>query len=548
MNSHLIRRAYGIALAVALMTGCTSEESQEQATGIHFTDVSKACGIDFVMTCGLQPATQLIEVKGGGLALIDHDGDGDLDIFVPNGATMDKPEMGPGCRLFENLGDMRFRDATQAAGLELTRWGVGVAVADYDNDGHDDLYVTCYGSNALLRNKGDGSFEDVTLVAGVSGNEWSVAASFGDLDGDGDLDLYVANYLEFDIDNPPAPSTFKGAPVFTGPIGLTPTQDRLYENLGDGSFREVTSEAGITEAPAAFGLGTLILDFDRDGNQDIFVGNDSHANALFLGQGGLVFEEVGMKSGLGSNIYGSTQATMGIAIADVNGNGFPDVFTSNFSNDTNTLHINMQGRFFDDVTARYGLGMAAFPYVGWASGFYDFDRDGDEDLLVFNGHVYPNATCEAMDAEFAEPPILYERGQESFRLLNSKAAGAWLDELHCDRGAAFGDLDNDGDVDVVVLELNGPLRILRNDCDSGAWLAVELQGQGLGSRVELIADGKTQTRWIYSGGSFASASEQAVYFGLEEPQAPMTVRVTWADGSVTEMSGMATNQRLLLKK
>jgi len=515
---------------------------------MHFTDVSAASGIELVTTFGAEPATQILEVKGGGLALLDHDRDGDLDLFVPNGATMAHPEQGPGCRLFENLGQLRFRDATRDAGLAFERWGVGVAAADYDGDGYVDLYVACYGRNALLHNRGDGTFEEVTEEAGVGGDAWSVAPAFGDLDGDGDLDLYVANYLEFDVEHPPAPSTFKGAPVFTGPRGLTPTPDDLYENLGNGRFREVSEAAGCRAVPAGYGLGAVILDFDRDGRQDIFVGNDSTPNFLFLGRGGMRFEEVGLARGLAVNLYGSAQSTMGIAIADVSGNGYPDVFTSNFSNDTNTLHVNQEGRFFDDKSARYGLGMVAFPYVGWASGFYDFDHDADEDLVVFDGHVYPNATCEAMDAEFAQPPLLFAREGDRFRRVEAGEAGTWLAEAHCDRGAVFGDLDLDGDVDVVVLELNGPLRVLRNDRDAPGWLIVEPQAPALGSRIEVSAAGLTQTRWIHSGGGFASASAQVAHFGLPRGQRVVEVLVTWPDGVVRRVPSAAADQRLVVER
>jgi hypothetical protein len=533
-----------------LFTGCgeISPQTTQAPQGIHFTDVSSNTGIQFRTTFGTQPATQILEVKGGGLALIDYDGDGDQDVFVPNGATMSAPNQGPGCRLFKNLGDWRFEDVTDSAGLDLERWGVGVAVADYDGDGYPDLYVACYGPNALLRNRGDGTFEDVTKIAGVAGQAWSIAPAFGDLDGDGDLDLFVSNYIEFDIDAPPPPSSFKGAPVFTGPMGLVPAADVLYENLGQGRFREITELSGIAQTPAAFGLGALILDFNADGHQDIFVGNDSDANRLFLGKGSLYFEEVGMHSGLAANLYGSNQSTMGIAIGDVDGNGFPDVFTSNFSNDTNTLHLNRDGKFFDDSTARYGLGMGAFPYVGWACGLFDFDHDGDEDLLLFNGHVYPNATCEVMDAEFKEPALLYERQARRFEPLQASDAGAWLGQAHCDRGAVFGDLDGDGDMDAVVLELNGPLRWLRNDTPAGKWLVVALQGVGLGSRIELITSSRVQTRWIYSGGSFASASEPIAHFGLPANSGPLSLRVTWPNGEVTELDSVQLNQRLLIKR
>jgi hypothetical protein len=542
------------AVIVLASVGASAPRAQpSDAPAIHFTDVTAECGIDMTWTSGEVPSKEILEVKGGGIALIDYDEDGDLDVFVPNGATMASPDKGPGCRLYENLGGLRFRDATADAGLTFDRWGIGVAVGDYDADGHDDLYVTCYGRNALLRNLGDGRFEEVTDAAGVGGDEWSAAAAFGDLDADGDLDLYVANYLDFDIANPPAYSTFKNAPVFTGPRGLPPTHDRLYENLGDGTFRDISESSGCRAVAPAFGLGTVILDFDADGRQDIYVGNDSTPNFLFLNRGGLHFDEVGLQTGLATNIDGSEQSTMGIAIGDVSGNGFPDIFTTNFSNDSNTIHINKEGAFFDDETRRYGLGMLSFPYVGWAAGLYDFDHDADEDILLFNGHVYPNASPETMDSTYDEPPLLFACEGRRFVPVDAATAGTWLDEGHCDRGAAFGDLDRDGDIDVVVVELNGPIRVLRNDAPSNThWLTVALQpapgASTLGSRIQLIGADLTQTRWIYSGGSFASASAQEAHFGLGTGEDKASLVVTWPDGHEQRIDDVSPNQHLVVRR
>lgn len=539
MNAARILLALG-----AWLTACGTGSTPAPAA-IRFSDVTSSSGLEFTTTSGAVPSTQILEVKGGGVALIDHDDDGDLDVFVPNGATLADPEHGPGCRLFANLGALRFRDATAAAGLTFRGWGIGVAVGDADSDGHDDLYVTCYGPNALLRGSA-GRFEDVTERSGTGGRAWSAAAAFGDLDLDGDLDLYVANYLQFDRDHPPPPSSFKGAPVFLGPIGLEPEPDVLYENLGAGTFRDISEASGCRSVAPAFGLGTVILDFDADGRQDIYVGNDSMPNYLFVNQGGLRFRDNGLRSGLAVNVDGAAQSTMGIAIGDVEGEGRPSVFTTNFSNDTNTLHVNRGQGFFDDRTRRYGLGMVSFPYVGWAAGFYDLEHDGDEDLLLFNGHVYPNATTERMDAEYAEPPLLFARAGERF--VHLAEPSPCLREPHCDRGAAFGDLDQDGDVDVVVSELNGPLRLLRNDADAPGWLLVALAPQALGSRIELLAGGTRQTRWIHSGGSFVSASAQVAHFGLPRGTERVELVVTWPDGTTRRLEDVAVDQRLVVRR
>jgi hypothetical protein len=542
-------RGVRLALAFALAApACAPADGSP--TGFAFSEVARSAGLDFLTTSGGTPSREIVEVKGGGIALLDGDEDGDLDVFVPNGATMAAPRAGPGCRYFANesaAGALRFRDATSEAGLAFRAWGIGVAVGDANDDGHDDLHVTCFGPNALLTGDGRGRFTDASEASGAAGEDvWSAASAFGDLDRDGDLELHVANYLRFDLAHPPPNSSFKNAPVFTGPIGLPPEADVLLENTGAGRFRAISEAAGLRSVAPAFGLGTVILDFDGDGWLDIYVGNDSTPNFLWVNQGGLRFEERGARGGLAYNVDGMAQSTMGIAIGDVDGSSRPSVFTTNFSNDTNTLHVNRGDGLFDDRTRRFGLGMVSFPYVGWATGFLDLDLDGDEDLLAFNGHVYPNATLERMDAGYAEPALLFAR--EGERFVHVAAPPAALAEPHVDRGAAFGDLDRDGDLDVVVSELNGPLRLLRNDAPAGNWLVVALEPTALGARLELRAGGRTQTRWIWSGGSFVSASAQEAHFGLPRSASAADLTIHWPDGARTEHAGLRPGQRLVLRR
>ena len=417
----MIRRVLVVAACVpATATGCvehpTGSAPSAPSAVLHLETLDAAhTGLDATVTSGSTPSTQIVEVNGSGLALIDYDGDGDLDLFVGNGATMSAPESGPGCRLYENTGNLKFRDVTDSAGIDVRHWVMGVSVGDYDGDSRDDLYLTCFGPNILLRND-DGTFRDVTDRAGVGDPRWSTSSAFGDIDADGDLDLYVVNYLEFDVANPPSPSRVSGIKVMAGPNGLQAQTDTLYENLGDGTFRDVTDASGVGSAAPAYGLGVVIIDVDGDGRQDIFVGNDSVPNYLFHNTGGGRFEGVGGVSGIAANADGGEQATMGIGIADVDDNGRPDFFTTNFSSDTNTLHLNLGKGGFDDRTSQFGLAMISRPFLSWGTGFYDFDSDGDEDLFIASGHVYPETARNKMDSDYEQTQVASQRIEKLLRI------------------------------------------------------------------------------------------------------------------------------------
>ena len=547
------RGATAAALAVAAVLAAVATAA---VPALHFTDQTARSGIDVVLTSGRSPATQILEVKGGGLALIDYDNDGDLDLFLPNGAYLDATAKGPGARLYENDGHMRFTDVTARSGIDFHGWGMGVAVGDVDGNGFDDLYVAAYGPDVLLLNDGNKRFTDATARAGLGDARWSTAAAFGDMDNDGDLDLYVANYVEFDPAHPPPARTFFGVPVFGGPMGMTAAPDVLYENVGGGRFRDVSQASGIAAAKPSYGLGVVILDFDGDGRQDVFVGNDSMPSFLWINQGQGRFTEQGLAAGLALNGDGEPQATMGIAIGDVNDDGRPDVFTTNFANDTNTLRVSVPGQAaWEDRTRQYNLAAVSRPFLGWATAFCDFDHDGDEDLVVFNGHVYPTATPETMDSTFRQTPLLFERTGARFERVDAARAGAWLAETHVDRSAAFGDLDGDGDVDMVVGELNGPLRVIENDGAGAHHLVVELADRrpgvgnrhGLGSRVVLRQGAATQTRWIFSGGSFQAASAAYAHFGLPTAD-PVRLEVTWSDGVRQAVEDVGVDRRMVVER
>jgi hypothetical protein len=553
-----VRRLAGVhafaALGVLWMSGC--REAAGRSAPFRFEDVTAASGLEARLVSGREPATQILEVKGGGLALFDLEDDGDLDVLLPNGATLDAPSAGPGARVFVNEGELRFRDRTAALGLELSRWSMGAAVGDVDGDGYDDVFVATYGANALLANRGGARLEESGAAAGLAAEGWHMAGSFGDLDLDGDLDLYVAAYLELDVSNPPPTTTFLGVEVFAGPTGLPPAPDVAYENLGEGRFRAVGVETGLSAQSPGYGLGALVLDLDDDGDQDIFVGNDSMPNFLFRNDGEWTFTEVGEQSGLARNATGAEQATMGIALGDVSADGLPDLFTTNFASDTNTLHVSRGAGRWTDRTQAFGLGAISRPFLGWSAHLADLDHDGDEDLLAWNGHVYPPSVTAQLGHDRAQAPLLFAREGERFARVTDSAAGPWLLAEHVDRGAALGDLDRDGDLDAVVAELNGPLRVLRNDGAAGAWLTLALRDRrtssanprGLGARVEVVAGDARHLRWIASGTGYQSAQPQEAHVGLGAHAGPLTVRVRWPDGEQQELVVDAPNRHIAVER
>lgn len=527
----------------------------DERPSIQFTDASVQSGLaSIVTTSGEGQSKVVLEVKGCGLLTLDCDGDGHLDLFLPNGATLENIEKGPGARLLRNNGDGTFVDITATSGIAHTRWSYGGAVGDYDGDGRDDIYICCFGPDVLLRNLGDGRFEDVTATARVATPGWSAQAAFADLDGDGDLDLFVTRYLDFDPAKPMPSTRFKGIEVMSGPKGYPPLADFVYENMGDGTFADRSASSGIRDVKPAFGLAVVILDMNGDGKPDIFVGNDSMPNHLFVNQGGMKFTEEGMRRGIATNMEGSAQATMGTAVGDVDADGRPDLFRSVFSSDTNTLSVNSPGFFFDDRSNQYGVGAPSRALVGWASMFADLDHDGLEDLLVFNGHVYPQATKSTMDSEYEQPPLVMQRQARRFAVVDS---GAAMRTSHRDRAGVMADFDSDGDLDVVVAGVNQPLRYLRNDHDGAKdWLIVALDDarpgsknrRGLGSKIELVAPSGVRTRWLWSGGPFMSNWVPVAHFGIGADEGPFAVRVTWPDGTVQTRDGVTVGQRLTVTR
>lgn len=548
--TQLLSLGLGASVLVSLASVGRAEPQQptpetDVASTIQMEDVTARSGIDFVTCSGADPSTQILEVKGGGVALIDFDADGDWDLFFPNGATLQTPTSGPGARLYENLGGMRWRDITAQSGIDHRAWSFGTAIGDYDGDGRDDIFVACFGQNRLWRNLGDGRFADVTKSAGLGGDTgWSTAAAMADFDGDGDLDLYVTRYVEYDPTKPVQPAHLRGLQVINGPRGIPPLSDMLFENLGNGTFSDRSDTSGIRAPAASYGLNAAVLDLTGDGRPDIFVANDSRPNFLLRNLGNMRFEDIGTRVGVATNIEGLEQASMGIAVGDVNGDGRADLLTTNFSDDTNTLMVSRADGFFDDATARFGVGAPSRTLCGWAAAFADLDHDADEDLFIVNGHVYPQATKATLNSEYAQPLLVMERAGARFRTL--PAAQPWLQTPHRDRSAVVADLDRDGDLDAVIVGLNQPVRILRNTHDSrDDWAVIALNDPasrgnrtGVGARIELLEGTNRQVRWIVGGGPFQSNAAPEAHFGLGSKALAATpqVRVTWPDGRISQQS------------
>ncbi len=531
---------------------------------MHFTDVSSFSGLGTVVPCGNPDGAEILEAKGTGLAMIDLEGDGDLDLILPNGATLANPEQGPGARVFRNDGGLQFVEVTEQAKLAHSRWSFGAAVGDVNGDGSDDIFFACFGPDALWLNDGKGQFRDATQRSGLADTEWSTSAAFADFDKDGDLDLYVTKYLAFDPLHPLPRANFKGIEVMAGPKGYAATADSLFENVGQGNFVDRSAESGVLAVRPAFGLNVAVLDFTGDGELDIFVGNDSQPNGLLTATAPFRFVDEGLRSGVALNGEGIAQATMGIAIADVDANGRPDLFTSNFSSDVNTLHLNLDGANFDDRSNQFGIAAPSRPLVGWASGFYDFDLDGDEDLLTVNGHVYPQAAKATMDSERMQPPLLMERRGKRFERVDD--AGDLPGAAHIDRTAVFADFDQDGDVDVIVGGIGSPLRVYRNDAVSKAsprsnWIEVmprdlragignrSAVGAVITARVTSTEAGlpvvQTQRRWLWGGGPFMSNNAPEAHFGFSDGVQRVDIEVRWPDGFVETREGVPLGARLL---
>ncbi|MBI1380643.1 MAG: hypothetical protein GC161_06090 [Planctomycetaceae bacterium] len=579
MASELVR-AFTLpgAAALSLLVGCSDSKTPAgegssavppaSDLAIRLIDRSAESGLRGIVHAGANPPREIVEVKGTGLGLVDVDGDGAFDVFVPGGADLDNPNEGPGASLYLHTGGLRFEDATERVGLDFRRWGQGVAAGDVDGDGRDDIYIAAFGRDALLVNRPGPKLVEETETRGLGSTDWGTGCALADLDLDGDLDLYVVQYLPFDPAAPPPRASFLGVETFGGPIGLAATGDLLYQNDGAGHFRDVTATSGVGAAQASHGLGVVVADLDDDGHQDIYVGNDSMPNQLFRGLGGMVFEEVAGAVGVAVSGDGAGQATMGIALADVDDDGRADIFSTNFADDTNTLLVRAAGDAlrWRDQTRAFGLGLVSRPFLGWGTVFADLDQDGDEDLVAVNGHVYGDEVARRLGSQRAQQPLLFEcRGPRFERVEPEAHAGepgaAWLAAEHADRSLVAHDFDGDGDLDLLVLAVLEPLRLLENVSERPKdSLRVELSDgrtgranrRGIGARIELHSGAgetqRTQVRWLAAGGSYFAQAAPVAHFGVPAGTGPHRLVVRWPDGFVQERGDVNAGTRVVVER
>ncbi len=518
---------------------------------VVFSDITKQAGLEkFLHRSGSPDKKTILETVGSGVALLDYDNDGWLDIYLLNGSTiaaLKGKETAPRAMLFHNNHDGTFSEVTEKAGVANQRWGFGVAVADYDNYGWLDIYVANYGKNRLYHNNHDGTFTDVAEHAGVALGGWSTGPTWGDYDHDGLLDLFVPGYLKFDLEHPPIAGQglipanfcqFRGIAVMCGPRGLPGEPDHLFHNNGDGTFTDVSVKAGVSDPSGYYGLAAVFVDVDDDGWVDLAVANDSVPNYLYRNRRNGAFEDISYASGFAFSEDGREQASMGIAVGDYNRDGKVDLFTTTFSDDYKTLYRNDGANNFTDVTYRVGLAGPTIAFLAWGTGFLDFDNDSLLDIFIVNGHVYPEVDRQDWGTTWAERPQLFRNLDGSRFEEVPPATGSGLADVITGRGAAFGDLFNTGQIDVVINNIDSTPTLLGNVVKNGNhWLTLKLIGgpksprDAIGAKVFLTAGGVRQRAEVVSGGSYSSSSDPRVHFGLGSATKVDKIEIHWPSGT-----------------
>jgi hypothetical protein len=536
---------------------------------VLFKDIAKEAGLTvWQHKMGTPEKKYILEATGSGVALLDYDNDGWLDIYMVNGSTFEALKgtvEAPHAALFHNNHDGTFTDVAAKAGVTNDRWGFGVAVGDYDNDGWPDLYVTNFGKNRLFHNNHDGTFTDVAEKAGVTLGNWSTGATFGDYDGDGLLDLFVPGYVHFDLDHPPdsgsvaASSTycnFRGAKIMCGPRGIAGEPDHLFHNNGDGTFTDVSEKAGVADKAGYYGFTGTFVDINNDGKLDLVVTDDSSPNYLYINKGDGTFEDSSYYSGFALNQQGRDQAGMGLAIGDYLNNGLVDLYTGTFSDDYKPLFKNGGDEGFTEISPELGIAAATYPFLTWATEFIDYDNDGWKDIFLVNGHVYPQVDDHDWGTSYSQRPLLFHNVKHGERFeLMPPVIGTGLAEVIPGRGAAFGDLFNDGKTDVVINSMDHVPSLMQDvSQDHHHWVGLKLIGgpksprDAVGATVYLTAGSQRQRADVLSGGSYESSNDQRPHFGIGDATSVDSVEVHWPSGTIEKLHLPAVDRFFLIEE
>jgi enediyne biosynthesis protein E4 len=559
----MMARPLNIAMMIAAgALSVSGWSAQDAPLGFSFSNTAREAGLTAVTVYGGKDTNKyLLETTGCGVAALDFDADGWLDVFLVNGSTLEGVSRAdaPTNHLYRNRRDGTFEDVTAKAGLAQSGWGQGACAGDYDNDGYDDLFVTYWGQNRLYRNRGDGTFEDVTNKAGLQSDKqrWGAGCAFVDYDRDGRLDLFAANYIDFDLATAPVPESglcrYKGIPVACGPGGLPGGKNVLYRNKGDGTFEDVSDRTGITRTSGTYGLGVSTLDFNDDGWVDLYVANDSMPSALYLNNGDGTFKDVGIEAGCAYSQDGKPQAGMGVAIGDYDRNGTMDLFKTNFAGDTSTLYMNNGKGFCEDRTFAGGIGLNT-RWLGWGVGFLDLDRDGWLDLFLVNGHVYPEVERLKTEAGYKQRKVVYHNLRKGRFADITERLGPPVSTPAAGRGAAFADFDNDGDTDVIVNNVHSAPDYFRLESPRDThWLTLKLVGTksnrtAIGARVRLVTSDGVQVQEVRGGGSYYAQNDLRVNFGLGRSTGVERIEIRWPNGLEERWEDVGIDRIVTLKE